>query len=308
MGLVGVEIIQSRTWLDPHAPPAPNLNHKNVFPITVFDAVRESMTDESSKTLTQVIEQLDTDISNKQPVLPNLPSNHIVTYGGSKGAVGSIPITDRIDPDNATRVVIPTEKAIGVFVRNEISKAVQISWTDIIGTPVILSRPPIDASDDKGNGNMIVDAQWVVDKVNGLISDHDEVFMEKLKTILPCLSMPKPDPPEDITVYGVTNDNIEDIVNGTAEPIEPTPNINIDGHVLSRIPDAVIEQLVEGNAKPEPSNRIVVDNIWIEAIDTDMIDGLIDGTITPTTSSLVIPKEIIKTSMCNCPCCLATPL
>ena len=41
MGIVGREIVQSRTYIDPTNPAPPQQNYKETFPITVFDAVRE---------------------------------------------------------------------------------------------------------------------------------------------------------------------------------------------------------------------------------------------------------------------------
>ena len=69
MALIGYEIIQSRTWVDPHAAPAPKLNHKNVFPITVFDAVRMDMHDENSTTLRQALDNIDNQLINTQPII-----------------------------------------------------------------------------------------------------------------------------------------------------------------------------------------------------------------------------------------------
>lgn len=348
MALVGSEIIQSRTWLDPHAQPAPKLNHKNVFPITVFDAVRADMYNENSTTLKQALDTIDLQLSAKQPIIPAKPANNIMTYAGIAGEVGSIQIAESVDNDNLSKDRIPTELAIGNYVSKSISEAVasvKITWDDIIGrpmlynelgsdenalisqkavsdaiyniqsdlvnlsydaicysNPVIKSRPPEDASDENNNGNLIPDVQWVIDKIIELIATHEEEFMDKLKTILPCFTTPPPDPPKDEVVEGITTETIDGLVEGTVEA-DPSEAINISGYVMSRIPDMVVTALTEGTAEPEPSGRIVVDDIWIEGIADKTILGIMDGSVKPVASQITIPKEVIVNSGCECPCC-----
>lgn len=340
MALIGYEIIQSRTWVDPHAAPAPKLNHKNVFPITVFDAVRMDMHDENSTTLRQALDNIDNQLMNTQPILPAKPANNLVTYGGVAGQVGSIQITSSIS-DTSSDNKIPTEHAIAYYVQDTLSKAV-IKWDDIVGKPMLTNelgtdehtiisqkgvtnainevdlkvekltevaitqekpiievRPDIDASDDNLNGNLIPDVQWVLNKIEEMLTAHDEAFMKKLETIVPCL-MPKP-PKTDQTVEGVSATDIAGIVDGTVTA-DPSEKLNIAGYVMERIPDAIVEAIAEGSTTPDPASRIVVDDIWIEAIDNDTVLGIMDGTVTPTSSVLTVPAELID-SNCDCPCC-----
>lgn len=340
MALIGYEIIQSRTWVDPHAAPAPKLNHKNVFPITVFDAVRMDMHDENSTTLRQALDNIDNQLINTQPILPAKPANNLVTYGGVAGQVGSIQITSSIS-DTSGDNKIPTEHAITTYVSDVLSKA-RVNWDDLVGKPmltnelgsdentiisqkgvtnaintvdskveklteiaitqdkpIIETRPDIDASDEKGNGNSIPDVQWVLNKIEEMLTAHDEAFMKKLETIVPCL-MPKP-PKTDQTVEGVSATDIEGIVDGSITA-DPSEKLNIAGYVMERIPDAIVEAIAEGSTTPDPASRIVVDDIWIEAIDDDTVLGIMDGTVTPTSSVLTVPAELID-SNCDCPCC-----
>ena len=79
MGLLGNEIIQSRTWVDPNQSSPPSEDYKHVFPITVFDAVRESMADENSRTLTYALEEIRDSIQKRQTILPNRSQDYLVT-------------------------------------------------------------------------------------------------------------------------------------------------------------------------------------------------------------------------------------
>lgn len=348
MALIGSEIIQSRTWIDPHPQPAPKLNHKNVFPITVFDAVRSDMYDENSTTLKQALDNINSQLSIKQPIIPAKPANNIMTYAGIAGEVGSIQIAESIDGNNLSKDKIPTELAIGNYVSTSISNAVgdiRVTWDDIIGKPMLYNelgtdekalisqkavsdeiykiqsdlvnlsydtirysnpivkvRPPENASDKNNNGNLIPDVQWVINKITELIANHEEEFMNKLKTILPCFTTPPPDPPKDEVVEGITTETIDGLVEGTVEA-DPSEAINISGYVMSRIPDMVVTALTEGTAEPEPSGRIVVDDIWIEGIADKTILGIMDGSVKPVASQITIPKEVIVNSGCECPCC-----
>ena len=352
MALIGYEIIQSRTWIDPNAGPAPLLNHKNVFPITVFDAVRENMYDDNSRTLQQALEEIDIQIKSKQPLIPAKSANNLMTYGGAAGVVGSIKISESIPADvgSLSSNKIPTEQAIGKYVTESIDYAVnnriRVTWNDIIGkptlyqelgadefglvsqkgltsiiapaiktldnisndyigysNPVIKNRPPDTACDEDGNGNLIPDIQWVLNKVTELILKHEEEFMEKLKDILPCFTTPPPPPKTDEVIEPISAEDISGIVDGTIEGVD-SDSINISGYLMSRIPDSIVVKLVNGEVEPVPPDRIVVENIWIEGIDEDTVEGLVNGTVEPEPSeAIVIPAELIEDEGCGCPCC-----
>ena len=149
MGHIGNEIVQSRMYQDPNPPAPPSKNYKYTFPITVYDAVRRSMNDADSTTLTEDIDNIYKELRSKQSMIPSLPANYLVTYGGRAGAIGSIKITESIswDPEKWSNNLIPTEKAVGDLLfrygildrdpdkpSEELKK---IIWSDIVGRPTI---------------------------------------------------------------------------------------------------------------------------------------------------------------------------
>ena len=146
MGLVGNEIVQSITWIDPNADPAPNLNYKNTFPITVFDAVRQEM-DSEGPTLTEVLASIDKDLQGKQPLIPAKPANYLMTFAGAPGAVGAIKLTQSIPVklEDQRSDVVPTEKAVGDLLsklglidsdgNTNIEIDATIRWSQVIGRP-----------------------------------------------------------------------------------------------------------------------------------------------------------------------------
>jgi len=145
--LIGREIIQSRTWDDPKAPPPPNLNFKETFPITVFKAVRAEMNKEDSITLEEILDHIHKELEIKQPIFAAKPANYLMTFAGSPGAVGAIQISKSIpsDPSSQSHSKIPTEKAIGeLLVKLGIidedgsidpDSGMKIRWVDIVGRP-----------------------------------------------------------------------------------------------------------------------------------------------------------------------------
>ena len=142
MGLLGNEIIQSRTWVDPNQSSPPSEDYKHVFPITVFDAVRESMADENSRTLTYALEEIRASIEKRQTVIPERPANYLVTYGGEEGAVGAIEYTTSFNEDPAafTDAKIPTEKAVAAYIQQLIDAGIDVKsvdWEEIVNRPEV---------------------------------------------------------------------------------------------------------------------------------------------------------------------------
>lgn len=155
MGLLGHEIVQSRTYIDPTIKP-PDLNYKYTFPITVFDAVRRDMFNEDSETLTQVLEKINQALQNRQLLIPAKPANYLMTYGGSVGAVGSIKLSTEIpwNEEDQSNDRVPTEKAVGDLFRklgidpaNLDDSSLSVRWSDIIARPNIYNSL---GSDDNG--------------------------------------------------------------------------------------------------------------------------------------------------------------
>ena len=143
MGLISREIIQTRIWPDEQTVQKIG-NYKEVFPITVFDAVKKEIN--SEETLTQIIETMQLLLNSKQQKLPAKSANKLVTYGGREGEVGSIGITTTINTESGqTRNdLIPTEKAVADYLVNlgfvneegEIDSERKIRWANVIGRPL----------------------------------------------------------------------------------------------------------------------------------------------------------------------------
>lgn len=148
MGLIGREIVQTRAYQDPTAKPI-ELNYKFTFPITVFDAVRQSMEDDTSLTLQDALDQIWTELRNRQPIFPGRPANYLMTYAGTPGAVGAMQISTEIPMDitQQRQDRIPTEKAVGDLLSKlglidengnvDPEAGMRIRWSEIIGRPNI---------------------------------------------------------------------------------------------------------------------------------------------------------------------------
>lgn len=149
MGLIGREIIQTRTYVDPNNPDPPKLNYKESFPISVFDAIRQDMDDENSMTLTEALEKIGLSLQGKQPLFPAKSANYLMTYAGVPGAVGAVQMSMNIpwDPNQQSNSKIPTEKAVGDLIQklglvdeegNLISpNDAKVRWSDVIGRPLL---------------------------------------------------------------------------------------------------------------------------------------------------------------------------
>lgn len=151
MGLIGREIVLARTYDEELVPP-PNLNYRYKFPVTVLEAVKENMDDadkEDTKNLKDIIENIYYELASRQPIIPGHDPNNIVTFAGTRGAVGSIPISREIpwEPTKQSHNRIPTEKAVGellykIGLLDEDGNPIdperdKIRWSDIIGRPFI---------------------------------------------------------------------------------------------------------------------------------------------------------------------------
>ena len=149
MGLIDRKIDQTIKYINPSEPKPPSQNYEEVFPITVFDAVRKSMDDEDSITLTEVLEKIKIALDNKQPIFPNRPANYLMTFAGEAGEVGGIEISQQIpwDASKQRNDRIPTEKAVGdlMFKLGLIdengniidNEGNHVRWADVIGRPIL---------------------------------------------------------------------------------------------------------------------------------------------------------------------------
>lgn len=168
--LVGKEIVQSRVWVDDV--PAPELNYKYTFPITVFDAVHETM-EEDSDTLTNKLEVIFSELNQKQMIIPAMASTYLMTYGGIAGAVGSIEMSMDIPTkfEDQSNEKIPTEKAVGKLMYSlglvddtgEVidPESRKVTWGSVIGRPTIYQEL---GNHDDG----IVTQKAITDAINNL--------------------------------------------------------------------------------------------------------------------------------------------
>ena len=188
MGIIGREIIQSRVW--PNEIIEKSGNYKEVFPITVMEAVKREIGSEEN--LLNIIENMERIIANMQLKLPAKGAEQLVTYGGHSGEVGSIGITTHIRVDNPSNDFIPTEKAVANYLIDlgfvddggNVSTAQRIRWANIIGRPMVYSttgqnmdgymtqKAITDQFNILTNRINSIDLGSDVNELSGLISDH----------------------------------------------------------------------------------------------------------------------------------------
>lgn len=107
-------IVQSRIWLDPNEEPLPLFDYDYSYPITVFDAVKKTMDDNSSN-LTDELNSIYRLIASKQDMVePGIP-DQLMTWTGMRGQIGAMELAKSIntDPSLRSHKRIPTERAIG---------------------------------------------------------------------------------------------------------------------------------------------------------------------------------------------------
>ena len=168
MAYLGSEIIQSRLYVNEKPIAPPNANYKLTFPITVYDAVRRSMEDDKSTTLSQDIDKIYEMLDNKQKLIPAKPANQLVTYGGIAGNVGAVKMVESMswDPDRWSNDRIPTEKAVGNLLikyglgnnQGGTPNPSNVTWASIIGKPKIYDELGDDQDgliSQKGLNNII---------------------------------------------------------------------------------------------------------------------------------------------------------
>lgn len=120
-------------------------NYKIVYPITVIDAVKEDMSD-NARNLRTMLDEIYSSLSYKQKIFPSKSSNYIVTYGGSEGAIGSIPMSHNIgiEPDTWSDNRIPTELAVGQLLERygvfDGSLSEKFLWGNIVNRPTTYSE------------------------------------------------------------------------------------------------------------------------------------------------------------------------
>ena len=144
--LIGKEIQQTRSWIDPKAKP-PEFNYKYIYPITLLEAVLDSM-GENPRNLEEILQEIKKELRSKQPIISQRSPNYLMTYGGVAGAVGAIEMSKAIPWDNrkTSHDKVPTEKAVSDLLMkvglldnagNINDEAFVLRWFDILGRPEI---------------------------------------------------------------------------------------------------------------------------------------------------------------------------
>ena len=112
--LKGKRIVQTRNWLDPNPTSIPVYDYEFAYPITVFDAVKRDMED-NSPNLTDELAAIYRLIGDKQDVIqPGVPGQ-LMTWSGIQGQIGSMELSKAIgsDPSLRSHSKVPTERAVG---------------------------------------------------------------------------------------------------------------------------------------------------------------------------------------------------
>ena len=190
MGIIGREIIQSRIW--PNEMIERTGNYKEVFPITVFDAVFTEIG--SNVNLTSIIDQMQRIISTHQTKLPAKGADQLVTYAGHEGEVGSIGITTNMDINEPSNDLIPTERAVAKYLvdlgfvdqEGNVNTNQKIRWSNIINRPKFYSTIGQNEDGFMTQRSVTDQINLLINRINGIdladdvaelgniISDHIE--------------------------------------------------------------------------------------------------------------------------------------
>lgn len=298
MGLIGREIVQARTYVDPTAPAPPKLNYKYDYPITLLEAVKENINDadkENARNLKDILEEIYAELRSKQPIFPAFSANNLLTFAGEAGIVAPIPITTSIswDPKKWSNSKIPTEKAVGEllyklgfideegnFIDPERDK---IRWSDIIGRPFAY-----EGLGDNDNG--FITQKGVTDEIKSLktlMLDNNDDILGKVSVGLDQLSrhIDRKDNPHSVTIDQIGaasaelfNQHISDVNphNITAEIIG-LGNVNNTADIDK--PVSIATQLILNRLQDEINDL---------AAHTDALDFIVDATYNRKSGKLTI--------------------
>ncbi|MCM1220775.1 MAG: hypothetical protein NC548_40420 [Lachnospiraceae bacterium] len=117
-------IVQSRIWLTPVQEPIPSYDYDYSYPVTVYDAVKRNM-DDNSPFLTEEIDSIYRLINGKQDkILPGI-SGQIMTWSGVAGQIGSMEVVKSIqtNPSLRSNQKVPSERAVGDTLDTKVSLA-----------------------------------------------------------------------------------------------------------------------------------------------------------------------------------------
>lgn len=115
-------IVQSRIWLDPNVGPLPSYDYDYSYPITVYEAVKKDMSDNSTN-LNDEIESIYRMIQQKQDALGAGIPGALMSWTGVEGQIGEVGVAKAINPEPSERShqKIPTERAVGEVLDTKVS-------------------------------------------------------------------------------------------------------------------------------------------------------------------------------------------
>lgn len=115
-------IVQSRIWLDPNQVPTPDFDYDLSYPITVYDAVKQNM-DENSATLTEELAGIYRLIESKQDIIDPGIAGQLMTWTGVRGQIGRMEIVKTINSDPSLRSYqkVVSERAVGDALDGKVS-------------------------------------------------------------------------------------------------------------------------------------------------------------------------------------------
>lgn len=112
--LINRVIVQSRIWKDENADVIPDLDYDYSYPITVYDAVKQTMEDDSPS-LTDELQAIYRLINSKQNIIDGGIAGRLMTWTGVKGQIGEMELSKSIssDPGGRSHSKTVTERAVG---------------------------------------------------------------------------------------------------------------------------------------------------------------------------------------------------
>ena len=106
-------IVQDRIWLNPNPAEIPPYDFDYTYPITVYEAIKKDMSDNSS-TLADELEAIYRLISNKQGVIGGGVPGNLLTFTGVEGQVSQTKVVRAVvEPHERSHKNLLSEKAIG---------------------------------------------------------------------------------------------------------------------------------------------------------------------------------------------------
>lgn len=114
-------IVQSKIWLDPNLDPVPPYDYDYTYPITVYDAVKQTMED-NSPTLSEELQGIYRLINSKQNIIEGGKASWVMTWTGLRGQIGEAEVLKRInsEPNLRSYTKLVSEKAIGDILDNKV--------------------------------------------------------------------------------------------------------------------------------------------------------------------------------------------